>query len=194
VFSKFDPVRMAAAATQLQQQGTHATLSMPQPFAPQKAFAPHQQALAAYQQQAMAAWTAAGATAQPGFHLLHSLFTGVQVAGRRDYTPAVAFTTPPGESGLLDRKSSGQPSLDHFLPTSSRSHSLPTTGNLEAQLVGEEVSGFQPYNKRHGMPLTSLPPAKRFAADAGKDNATKPTVKAVGFSPFSLRTSQHMQQ
>ena len=45
------------------------------------------------------------------------------------------------------------------------------------QAMGEEASGFKPYNKRHGMPVTSLPPTKRFAAATSAGN--KPVAAAA---------------
>ena len=55
------------------------------------------------------------------------------------------------------------------------------------QAMGEEASeGFKPYNKRHGMPVTSLPPTKRFAAATSTGN--KP-VAAPAVAPNVITTA-----
>lgn len=50
----------------------------------------------------------------------------------------------------------------------------------------EEASGFKPYIKRLGMPVSSLPPAKRFAA-ALREQPASPQP-GVGASPAKAQS------
>ena len=57
---------------------------------------------------------------------------------------------------------------------------------------GEEQSGFKPYSKKHGMPISSLPPSKRFAATTNIDRplAVKPQGFQGLYTPFGSFNAQ----
>lgn len=60
---------------------------------------------------------------------------------------------------------------------------------------GEEQSGFKPYSKKHGMPISSLPPCKRFAAATNIDRpvAIKPQGFKGMYTPFGALNAQAHQ-
>ena len=57
---------------------------------------------------------------------------------------------------------------------------------------GEEQSGFKPYSKKHSMPISSLPPSKRFAAATSIDRpvAVKPQGEGKMYTPFGSFNAQ----
>lgn len=59
---------------------------------------------------------------------------------------------------------------------------------------GEEQSGFKPYSKKHGMPISSLPPSKRFAAtvaaNVDRPVAVKPQPMQGLYTPFGSFNAQ----
>lgn len=200
-----DPTGLAGTIATHWQPPQHSTMAT-QTSDPQIPQALTQQQLAAYQQQVLQAWAASTQQSLPNFQLLQSMLSSMQPSRPSSHTnEALNLLTPlPGIKPLqLEQRSSDVPSMDTF-NASNRSFSIPTfksdgrrqnslaTSNKKEGSVAtsrkreEEHSGFKPYSKKHGMPISSLPPSKRFAAATNVDRPVAVKAQPVPrlYTPF----------